>query len=246
MARMSIDDKFLRDPRITQLAMDLHMSRWEAMGRLLAVFAVCYDLERDTLTCNQVDLAAERPGFGDAMFASDLAVNVRRGMRIRGAGKRIEYLAPKRAAGRLGGLKSAESRRLAAKQRRTSAGGAASNAITDADQNAEATTHGPAKQNSTNDHNDAKPHGNQLKQNRENREARLNPPDPVPDLLPDPVPEDQDLPPARDRAVPALPPQPPPPQPAPPPVLPASIARAETRRRVIATAWQLGARDAGR
>lgn len=118
MARMSIDDKFLRDPRVTQLALELRMSRWEAMGRLIAVFAVCYDLERDVISCNQVDLAAERPGFGDAMFAVDLAVNTRRGMRIRGAGKRIEYLAPKREAGRQGGIKSGESRRKTAKQKR--------------------------------------------------------------------------------------------------------------------------------
>mgnify|MGYP001615385787 FL=1 len=116
MARMSIDDKFLRDTRVTQLAIDLRISRWEAMGRLLAVFAVCYDLERDVLTCTQVDLAAEKPGFGDAIFAADLAVNVRGGMRIRGALERIEYLSHKSEAGRIGGLKSGESRRNRLKQ----------------------------------------------------------------------------------------------------------------------------------
>lgn len=119
MARMSIDDKFLRDPRVKQLALDLKMSKWEARGRLLEVFSVCYDLERDVLTCNQVDLAAESPGFGDAMFAVDLAVNVRGGMRIRGAGERIKYLGVKSEAGRIGGLKSGESRRKAAKQKRS-------------------------------------------------------------------------------------------------------------------------------
>lgn len=119
MARMSIDDKFLRDTRVTELGLDLGLSRWEAMGRLLAVFAVCYDLERDVLTCKQVDLAAERPGFGDAMFAADLAVNVRGGMRIRGAGERIKYLSHKAEAGHIGGLKSGESRRNQAKQNRS-------------------------------------------------------------------------------------------------------------------------------
>lgn len=87
------------------------------MGRLLAVFAVCYDLERDILTCQQVDLAAEFPGFGDAVFAADLAVNVRGGMRIRGALERIEYLNHKSEAGRIGGLKSGLSRRESAKQK---------------------------------------------------------------------------------------------------------------------------------
>lgn len=119
MARMSIDDKFLRDPRITQLALNLGMSRWEVMGRLIAVYAVCYDLERDVLTCSQVDLGAQHPGFGDEMFACELTVNVRGGMRIKGAGERIAYLDAKREAGRLGGIKSGESRRIAAKQNRS-------------------------------------------------------------------------------------------------------------------------------
>lgn len=117
MARMSIDDKFLRDPRVTQLAIDLGMSRWEAMGRLIAVFAVCYDLEREVITPAQVDLAADRPGLADALFAADLAVTTRRGLRIRGVKKRIEYLSPKREAGRQGGIKSGESRRNSAKQK---------------------------------------------------------------------------------------------------------------------------------
>lgn len=119
MARMSIDDKFLRDPRVTQLALDLGITRWDAMGRLLAVFSTCYDLERDVLQSALIDHAAELAGFADAMFAVDLAVNTRRGLRVRGAGKRIEYLTPKREAGRLGGIKSGESRRKLAKQKRS-------------------------------------------------------------------------------------------------------------------------------
>lgn len=119
MARMSIDDKFLRDPRVARLARNLRWSRYEARGRLLDVFAVCYDLETDVLRAEDIDAAAEHPGLADEMFAVDLAVNVRGGLRIRGAGKRIEYLGAKREAGRLGGLKSGESRRLAAKHERS-------------------------------------------------------------------------------------------------------------------------------
>ncbi len=115
MARMSIDDKFLRDPRVADLADDLGISRFDAMGRLLAVFALCYDFERDTLRTSDIDRAAERPGFADAIFAADLAVIARGGMRIRGANQRIEYLAGKREAGRVGGANSALSRQLASK-----------------------------------------------------------------------------------------------------------------------------------
>ncbi|HZJ63917.1 MAG TPA: conserved phage C-terminal domain-containing protein [Kofleriaceae bacterium] len=113
---MSIDDKFLRDTRVTQLGLDLGISRWETMGRLLAVFAVCYDLERDVLTTAQIDLAAEKPGFADAVFAVDLAINVRGGLRIRGAGERIEYLNHKSRAGHIGGVNSGLSRQIKAKQ----------------------------------------------------------------------------------------------------------------------------------
>lgn len=121
MARMSIDDKFLRDPRITQLGIDLGWSKWEVRGRLLAVFAVCYDLERDVLTAQQIDIAAEQPGLADAMFAQDLVVTARGGLRIKGAGERIAYLSHKAEAGRIGGVKSGKSRRESAKQNRSSA-----------------------------------------------------------------------------------------------------------------------------
>lgn len=119
MARMSIDDKFLRDPRITQLGIDLGWSKWEVRGRLLAVFAICYDLERDILTAQQIDVAAEHPGLADAMFAADLVVTARSGLRIKGAGERIKYLNKKAEAGRIGGVKSGKSRRESAKQNRS-------------------------------------------------------------------------------------------------------------------------------
>jgi uncharacterized phage protein (TIGR02220 family) len=118
MARMSIDDKFLRDPRVHELALALGISRFDAMGRLLAVYAICYDLERDVLTTRAIDIAAEREGFADAVFEADLAVNVRGGMRIRGALERIEYLQTKSESGRIGGIKSGESRRNSSKQKR--------------------------------------------------------------------------------------------------------------------------------
>jgi len=155
MARMSIDDKLLRDPRVLRLARALGWSRRETVGALLDVFAVAYDRERDVLPSADIDIAAEREGFADLMFEVDLAEQVRGRVRIKGAKERIEYLVSKSNAGRIGGIKSGESRRKSAKQK-------------------------------TND-----------------REARRNPPDPVPDLPPDPVPDQiSDPPPARDPAVP--------------------------------------------
>lgn len=115
MARMSIDDKFLRDPRVSELAEALAISRWEAMGRLIAVYAVCYDLERDVIAEPQVNRVAELAGFSQAMIDADLAVRSRAGFRIRGAFERIAYLKQKQDSGRIGGQNSAKSRASGAK-----------------------------------------------------------------------------------------------------------------------------------
>ncbi|HKP08299.1 MAG TPA: hypothetical protein VJU58_13685 [Microbacterium sp.] len=146
---MSIDDKLLRDPRAVRLARRFGWRRQEAIGRLLDVYAVAYDREREVLSVEDVDIAAEQDGFADAMFEVDLAEQVRTGVRIKGAAERIAYLAHKSEAGRIGGVKSGESRRNRREAERSSA-------------------------SST-------------------REARGNPPDPVPDLPPDPVPDQKNL-----------------------------------------------------
>lgn len=120
MARMSIDDKFLRDPRVKAMAAQLGVHHRHMRGWLLEVFAVCYDLETDILTPTMIDQAADHPGFADALFAHDLATTTRHGLRIRGAKKRIRYLSDKAEAGRSGGVKSGESRRNAAEAKRRS------------------------------------------------------------------------------------------------------------------------------
>lgn len=110
MARMSIDDKFLRDPRVILLADELGINLYDARGRLLGVFALCYDVERHTIVEVHIDRAADRKGFAAAMVNADLATRHRNGIRVRGAEERIDYLQRKRDAGRTGGLNSAKSR----------------------------------------------------------------------------------------------------------------------------------------
>lgn len=118
MARMSIDDKLLRDTRAIRLARRFGWRRQEAIGRLLDVYAVAYDRERDTLSVEDVDIAAEQDGFAAAMVEVDLAEQSRAGVRIRGAAERIRYLTQAADAGRLGGLKSGETRRSSARVNR--------------------------------------------------------------------------------------------------------------------------------
>jgi len=121
MARMSIDDKFLRDPRVTRLAEALGWSRYEARGRLLDVFAVCYDLETDIITPEDANAAADEARLADAMLSVGLADLDEDGIRVHGAAERIEYLAKKAEAGRKGGVKSGETRRKKCEAKRSSA-----------------------------------------------------------------------------------------------------------------------------
>lgn len=116
---MSIDDMFLRDPRVLKLARRLGWSKYETRGRLLDVFALVYDrVDSDSgelVTIDDIDIAADFPGLGDAMIQEELAVPARDRVRVCGATERTKYLATRETSGRAGGLKSAETRRNKAK-----------------------------------------------------------------------------------------------------------------------------------
>jgi uncharacterized phage protein (TIGR02220 family) len=105
VARMSIDDKALRDPRVLRLAKRLGWSRRETLGALLDVWAVCYDRVASVLEVEDVDAAAELEGFAEHMGHVGLADLVPEGAEIRGAHKRIRYLANQAERGRAGGRK---------------------------------------------------------------------------------------------------------------------------------------------
>ncbi len=115
MARMSIDDSALRDPRVLRLAKRLGLSRRETIGTLLDVWAIAYDRQTEVLPQEDVDSAAEIENFSCDMIVVGLAVSCRGGVRISGAQQRVEYLKSRREAGKIGGLKSGESRRDSSK-----------------------------------------------------------------------------------------------------------------------------------
>lgn len=113
MARMSIDDMVVRDPRITKLARLVGWSRRETIGCLVMdVWPICYDQREFIIAADLVDLASGLEGFATHMVDSGLASWARgsQKIRIRGAQERIRYLDHKSEAGRVGGLKSGESR----------------------------------------------------------------------------------------------------------------------------------------
>ena len=123
MARMSVDDRFLRDPRVKKLAKLCGWSRRETMGALLDVWAVAYDRAQPTISAEDVDLAAELEGFTAKMVEAGLAQRRPGGKRggyggdvwISGVSKRVEYLADARSKGSVGGKKSGEVRRASRK-----------------------------------------------------------------------------------------------------------------------------------
>lgn len=117
MARMSIDDKILRDPRVIRLARIYGWTRREAVGRLLDVYAIVYDREVDILSASDIDIAAEQEGLADRMVECDLAERRRDKLRIKGAAERIRYLQTREESGRAGGVKSGETRRKKAEQK---------------------------------------------------------------------------------------------------------------------------------
>jgi uncharacterized phage protein (TIGR02220 family) len=114
MARMSIDDMFLRDPRVLRLARACGWSLYETLGRLLHVYAIVYDRVdaggSDVLQASDIDIAANYEGLSALMIQHELAKQTSNGVRIRGAKERTNYLATRKESGRLGGLKSGEAR----------------------------------------------------------------------------------------------------------------------------------------
>lgn len=119
MARMSIDDMFLRDPRVLRLASALACSKFETRGRLLSVYAIVYDRVDAggdaVVEAIDIDIAAELDGFAERMIEFGLADRTRAGVYVRGAKERTKYLATREETGRQGGIKSGETRRKKSK-----------------------------------------------------------------------------------------------------------------------------------
>ena len=103
MARISVDDSLLRDPRVVRLARACGWSRRETIGALLDVWAVCYDRVSPSLELADIDIAADREGFGELMIGAGLAAVDSGRVRVSGAAGRIDYLTTAAQSGKRGG-----------------------------------------------------------------------------------------------------------------------------------------------
>lgn len=71
--RVNVDDVAFMDRRFKLLGGRLGMTWHEALGRCLPVWALAYAKRSAVLPVGDVDALAERPGFGAAMAAAELA-----------------------------------------------------------------------------------------------------------------------------------------------------------------------------
>lgn len=106
MARISVEQKALIDPRYKTLGRLLGESKYSALGRMIYVWNECQEVGSYTLEKSTIDdIFPEIPGFTNAVISSKLASKVRSGkIRIKGTKGRIEWLNKARANGRFGRL----------------------------------------------------------------------------------------------------------------------------------------------
>lgn len=111
MARLSLDGKVWKDPRVKRLAKRHKWSLRETIGTLAAVWDVAYDNKSPIMSRIDVDTAAETDNFAADMIAEDLATPIGDDMvqvRLRGVNERIQYLLAQADRGRAGGLAKAK------------------------------------------------------------------------------------------------------------------------------------------
>lgn len=105
MASIRVEDEALTDPRFTLLGQVLHTTRFDAVGRMLAIWSYCTEKHTYYLTEKMIDVLAEVPGFTKIISEPEigLAVQSDKGFRIKGTRGRIEWLKKLRNNGKKGG-----------------------------------------------------------------------------------------------------------------------------------------------
>lgn len=98
MASVSIEFAAFLDPRFKILASLSGQSRFDAIGRMAAVWVYCIEKSEAVLPQALIDVVAEIPGYACWIIESGLGEVVEDGsVRIRGTEGRIEWLAKARA-----------------------------------------------------------------------------------------------------------------------------------------------------
>lgn len=105
MARVSVEDKALRDPRFAVLGKLLGTSKFDALGRMISIWEYCTQNQLVTLSEEQINVLAENENYSQLLLDEKvgLAEKSKKGIRIKGLKGRIEWLANLRKNGEKGG-----------------------------------------------------------------------------------------------------------------------------------------------
>lgn len=101
MASVRVDG--INDPRFKILGKLINSNRFDALGRMVAVWEYCTEKQTYFLTEIILDAISEIENFADALTKSDLAERTDEGIRIKGTKGRIEWLRKLRQNGKKGG-----------------------------------------------------------------------------------------------------------------------------------------------
>lgn len=123
--RLSIDCHFLYDPRVDRLANLLKEHRTKTEGRLLRLWAYCYEQKNDVFTdqeiCTSMFLNDDSELLANArlLVSVGLAIEMENNMYVvKGVKKRISFLLGQKQRGKLGGKKKQENKDLLANARK--------------------------------------------------------------------------------------------------------------------------------
>jgi hypothetical protein len=108
VSAVRIETKALRDPRFAVLGKLLGTSRFDALGRVAAVWAYCTEKQARVLKSEFIDQIAEAEGFAAHLVAAELAESSDLGVRIKGTKGRIEWYARLKRGNSKGGRARSE------------------------------------------------------------------------------------------------------------------------------------------
>lgn len=107
MARVNLDGKIWRDPRVKRLTIHRAVSLRETVGTLAAIWDVAIDSHSAIMLAVDVDAAAEASGYSADLVTFGLAEDLGDRVRLRGVEERIAFLKTQAERGRLGGIQKA-------------------------------------------------------------------------------------------------------------------------------------------
>lgn len=105
MPRVNIEEQARKDPRFVVLGKKLNTTKFDALGRMIEVWAHCTENNSYFLCPEIIDACAELDGFHKLILLTEvgLAEQTSQGIRIKGTEGRIEWLGKIREGAKKGG-----------------------------------------------------------------------------------------------------------------------------------------------